>query len=52
MALAVVALPIFVLAAAADRNIVMYGFYLCGLLELLGIVCVLIHIITIKNKPQ
>jgi len=52
MATAVIALPIFVLTSAADRKLVMYGFYFCGLLELLGIVCVLIHIITLKNKPR
>jgi len=48
MITAVIVLPVITLAAA--NKLVIYGFYFCGLLELIGIICVLFHIINLKNK--
>jgi len=50
MVFAVVALPIATLLNTSNRNIISYSFYFCGLLELIGLIFVLIHIITLKNK--
>jgi len=50
MIVAVVALPIFAVSSVANRDLVLYGFYFCGLLELIGLIIVLFHIITLKKK--
>ncbi|PWS27437.1 hypothetical protein DHW03_07475 [Pedobacter yonginense] len=50
MIVAVVALPIFAVMNTASRDFVLYGFYFCGLLELIGLIFVLFHIITLKKK--
>lgn len=50
MVIAVVALPIVALINPANRNFILYCFYFCGFLELIGLIFVLIHIITLKKK--
>jgi len=50
MIVAVVALPIIAVINPANRDFVLYAFYLCGLLELIGLIFVLVHIITLKRK--
>jgi hypothetical protein len=50
MVAAVVALPILVLVASNRPNLMIYAFYFCAFLELLGLTFVLIHIITLKKN--
>jgi hypothetical protein len=50
MVIAVIALPIVAVVNPSNRNFVLYSFYLCGLLELIGLVFVLIHIVTLKKR--
>ncbi|WP_131539166.1 hypothetical protein [Pedobacter nototheniae] len=50
MVVAVVALPIVAVINPTNRDFVLYGFYFCGFLELIGLLFVLIHIITLKKK--
>ncbi|WP_165953066.1 hypothetical protein [Pedobacter changchengzhani] len=49
MIMAVIALPIVTVVSAQHKNLVVYGFYFCGLLELIGLIFVLVHIISIKK---
>jgi len=49
MIIAVIALPV---AAVISPGFMLYAFYFCGLLELIGLIFVLVHIIKIKrNSP-
>jgi len=50
MIIAVIALPVIAVINPANRNFVLYGFYLCGLLELIGLIFVLIHIVNLKKR--
>nr|WP_276901463.1 hypothetical protein [Pedobacter kyonggii] len=50
MIVAVIALPIVAVINLSDRDFVLYAFYFCGLLELIGLIFVLIHIVTLKRK--
>jgi len=50
MIVAVIALPIVAVINSSDRDFVLYAFYFCGLLELIGLIFVLIHIVTLKRK--
>ncbi len=50
MIVAVIVLPVMVVISPSDRNFVLYAFYFCGLLELIGLIFVLIHIVTLKRK--
>jgi len=50
MIVAVIALPIVAVINPSNRDFVLYAFYFCGLLELIGLIVVLIHIITLKRK--
>ncbi|WP_157255311.1 hypothetical protein [Pedobacter sp. Leaf216] len=50
MIVAVIVLPIIVVVSPSDRDFVLYAFYFCGLLELIGLIFVLMHIVTLKRK--
>jgi hypothetical protein len=50
MIVAVIALPIVAVLSPSNRDFVLYAFYFCGLLELIGLIFVLIHIVTLKRK--
>ncbi|NII85716.1 hypothetical protein H9N25_16950 [Pedobacter riviphilus] len=50
MIVAVIALPIVAVISPANRDFVLYAFYFCGLLELIGLIFVLVHIVTLKRK--
>jgi len=50
MIVAVIALPIVAIVSPANRDLVLYAFYFCGLLELIGLIFVLIHILKLKRK--
>ena len=50
MVVAVIALPVVAVINPANRDFVLYSFYFCGLLELIGLVFVLFHIIKLKRK--
>ena len=50
MIVAVVALPIVAVINPVNRDFVLYAFYFCGLLELIGLIFVLIHITKLKRK--
>ncbi|MGQ7852807.1 hypothetical protein ACUN24_01020 [Pedobacter sp. WC2501] len=50
MIVAVIALPIVAVISPSDRDFVLYAFYFCGLLELIGLIFVLIYIVTLKRK--
>ncbi|QDW26618.1 hypothetical protein [Pedobacter sp. KBS0701] len=50
MIVAVIALPIVAVINPSNRDFVLYAFYFCGLLELIGLIIVLIHIVTLKRK--
>ncbi|RZL36187.1 MAG: hypothetical protein EOO96_07505 [Pedobacter sp.] len=50
MVVAVIALPVVAVINPANRDFVLYSFYFCGLLELIGLVFVLLHIIKLKRK--
>ncbi|WP_147303077.1 hypothetical protein [Pedobacter psychrodurus] len=50
MIVAVIALPIVAVINPSNRDFVLYTFYFCGLLELIGLIFVLIHIVTLKRK--
>ncbi|QPH38578.1 hypothetical protein [Pedobacter endophyticus] len=52
MILAVVALPIVAIIKPANRDFVLYAFYFCGLLELIGLIFVLLHILKLKKTPN
>jgi len=52
MIIAVIALPIVAVINPSNRDFVLYTFYFCGLLELIGLIVVLIHIVTLKRKNQ
>lgn len=49
MVLAIIALPILALTGPSNRDFVLYAFYFCGLLELIGLTFVLVHIIKLKK---
>ncbi|WP_231427854.1 hypothetical protein [Pedobacter sp. Leaf250] len=52
MIVAVIALPIVAIINPENRDFVLYSFYFCGLLELIGLIFVLVHIIKLKkNSP-
>jgi len=52
MIMAVVALPVVAVINPGNRDFVLYAFYFCGLLELIGLIFVLVHIIKLKrNSP-
>jgi len=50
MIVAVIVLPIIVVVSPSDRDFVLYAFYFCGLLELIGLIFVLVHMVTLKRK--
>ena len=50
MILAVIALPIAAVVIPSNGGFVLYVFYFCGLLELIGLIFVLVHIIKLKGK--
>jgi len=50
MIVAVIALPIVAVINPSGHDFMLYAFYFCGLLELIGLIFVLIHIITLKRK--
>jgi|GEM_PF-765710 len=50
MILAVVVLPVVAVINPENRDFVLYSFYFCGLLELIGLIFVLFHIIALKKK--
>jgi hypothetical protein len=52
MIVAVIVLPIIVVMSPPDQDFVLYAFYFCGLLELIGLIFVLIHMVTLKRKTQ
>jgi len=52
MIVAVVALPIVAIIKPFDRDFVLYAFYFCGLLELIGLIFVLLHILKLKKTPN
>jgi len=52
MIAAIIVLPIIVIVSPSDRDLVLYAFYFCGLLELIGLTFVLIHMLTLKRKSQ
>jgi len=49
MITAVIALPIVAVINPANRDFVLYSFYFCGALELIGLIFVLVHIIKLKR---
>jgi hypothetical protein len=52
MIIAVIALPIVAVISPSSRNFMLFAFYFCGLLELIGLIFVLVHIIQNKrNSP-
>jgi len=52
MVVAVIALPIVAVINPDNRGFLLYAFYFCGLLELIGLIFVLVHIIKLKrNSP-
>jgi len=52
MIFAIIVLPLVAVINPANRDFVLYAFYFCGLLELIGLVFVLVHIIKLKrNSP-
>jgi len=52
MIFAIIVLPVVAVISPANRDFVLYAFYFCGLLELIGLVFVLVHIIKLKrNSP-
>jgi len=52
MIVAVIALPVVAVINPANRDFVLYAFYFCGLLELIGLIFVLVHILKLKkNTP-
>jgi len=50
MVVAVIALPIVGVINPLNRDFVLYAFYFCGLLELIGLIFVLVHIIKLKKR--
>jgi len=50
MIVAVIALPIVAVINPSHRDFILYAFYFCGLLELIGLIFVLIHIVILKRK--
>ena len=50
MIIAVIALPIVAVINPANRDFVLYSFYFCGALELIGLIFVLVHIIKLKRN--
>ncbi|GGI22381.1 hypothetical protein GCM10008119_02360 [Pedobacter mendelii] len=50
MIVAVITLPTVAVINPVNRDFVLYGFYSFGLLELIGLIFVLFHIITLKKK--
>ncbi|SDH60045.1 hypothetical protein SAMN05421827_1315 [Pedobacter terrae] len=50
MIVAIIVLPIIAVVSPSDRDFVLYAFYFCGLLELIGLIFVLIHMVTLKRK--
>ncbi|MFC1223816.1 MULTISPECIES: hypothetical protein [Pedobacter] len=52
MIVAVIVLPIIVVVSPSDRDFVLYAFYFCGLLELIGLIFVLVHMVTLKRKTR
>jgi len=50
MVIAVVALPVVAVINPVNRDFILYSFYFCGLLELIGLIFVLVHIISLKRK--
>ena len=52
MIVSVIVLPIIVVVSPSDRDFVLYAFYFCGLLELIGLIFVLVHMVTLKRKTR
>lgn len=50
MIMAVIVLPIWTIVGSDYPSLVLYGFYFCAVLELIGLAFVLVHIVKIKRN--